>query len=87
MLFNVALILLVVGLFFGLLFVMFGKKKPTDKPFELPKFELPSPAARQLTAREQDKAVQADLIAKWFAEQKDEQFRKATLAELAEMLK
>lgn len=38
------------------------------------------------TAREQDKEVQAALVAKWYAESLDEQFRKDTLDDIAAKL-
>lgn len=74
---------------FGLL-VSGGKKNHPAPPAAAPAFDFSQLAhhkpANVLTAREQDRNVQAELIAKYYAEAIDERFKQNTLDDVAALL-
>lgn len=79
---------LVVACVFLFIVLLSGKKSPAQAPapsFSMDRFVERAPEPR-MTAREQDRNVQAELAAKYYAEAIDERFKQDTLSDLANLL-
>jgi len=78
---------LLVGLSIAVMVVLFRPSNPSPAvaqaaPQATPSWHAPV-FAPTLTAREQDRQVQSSLVAEWYSQSLDDQFRKETLDDIA----
>jgi hypothetical protein len=64
--------------------VLFSSGKKTSAPSSV--FSTERSSEPRLTAREEDRNVQAKLVAEYYAEAVDERFKQQTLADMATLL-